>query len=288
MLRVSISQFQRSALFSSASSSSMLRRGYQSSSRATALIDLSSTYSFLAPAASALHVCATAGMFSATQTLLKPNIKSKNPYKVLGIPQGADVKTIKKAHRAMSMRYHPDVPGGSHEDFQRIQEAYEQVKSGTWVPRADDPESKNNSTARWQGFRYKTASRDSASFEDVMKDMHSKASASSSASDAAAGAEGAAAADGAEGPEGAAKKPRFNPQDIRIQAWFRLLTAWAVVFLVLRVAFFLAFPPKVEKKHRPSPAALNKNLQKDSAAAAVKSKSGPPPPARLPATPQAI
>lgn len=218
---------------------------------------------------------------SSTRVLLG----SKNPYKVLKIPQGASVKDIRAAYRKRSMLTHPDRPGGSHEAFQETQEAYEQIKSGVYIAKDGSGGSgdKSSGTSRWQGLRYKTATRDSASFEDVMKDMHSKAARDSSAGPADPNAADAPPGAGDEPP----KKQRFNPQDIRIQAWFRLLTAWAVVFLTLRLAFFFVFPPKVEKKARPNPALLAKN--DPLANKVVPAKKQPPPPVRLPSggnTPQ--
>ncbi len=50
-------------------------------------------------------------------------------YKVLGIKEGADEKTVKKAYRTLALKYHPDVnkAANASEHFQKICEAYEIV-----------------------------------------------------------------------------------------------------------------------------------------------------------------
>lgn len=52
-------------------------------------------------------------------------------YKILGVKQGADEKTVKKAYRKLALKYHPDVnPGpGASDKFHRICEAYEVILS---------------------------------------------------------------------------------------------------------------------------------------------------------------
>ena len=57
-------------------------------------------------------------------------------YKVLGIEATASDEEIKKAYRQMAIRYHPDKVAslgeeyqhGAKEKFQKIQEAYENIK----------------------------------------------------------------------------------------------------------------------------------------------------------------
>mmetsp|Transcript_34477 Transcript_34477/g.52917 ORF Transcript_34477/g.52917 Transcript_34477/m.52917 type:complete len:276 (-) Transcript_34477:1257-2084(-) len=49
-------------------------------------------------------------------------------YEVLGIPRDADDTSIKKAHRKLALKYHPDRNAGSEEsarNFRLVQEAYE-------------------------------------------------------------------------------------------------------------------------------------------------------------------
>lgn len=46
-----------------------------------------------------------------------------NPYKILGVPEEADDKTIKKAYRTLAAQHHPD-RGGDAEKFKEVAEAY--------------------------------------------------------------------------------------------------------------------------------------------------------------------
>ncbi|BFU18663.1 DnaJ family protein [Entamoeba histolytica HM-1:IMSS-B] len=46
-------------------------------------------------------------------------------YKVLGVPRNANEKEIKKAYRALSLKYHPDKPTGDKVKFEEINKAYE-------------------------------------------------------------------------------------------------------------------------------------------------------------------
>ena len=61
---------------------------------------------------------------------------TNSDYKVLGIESTATEEEIKKAYRQMAIRYHPDKVApmgeeyqkGAQEKFQKIQEAYENIK----------------------------------------------------------------------------------------------------------------------------------------------------------------
>jgi tetratricopeptide (TPR) repeat protein len=52
-------------------------------------------------------------------------VDSSDPHKLLGVPPGADLETIKQAYRRLARQYHPDVAGEAFkEQFQRVNEAY--------------------------------------------------------------------------------------------------------------------------------------------------------------------
>ncbi|HEY8134843.1 MAG TPA: J domain-containing protein, partial [Candidatus Limnocylindrales bacterium] len=47
-----------------------------------------------------------------------------DPYRALGVPRGASAADIKKAHRLLAKRYHPDAAKGDGNRFLVVQEAY--------------------------------------------------------------------------------------------------------------------------------------------------------------------
>lgn len=49
-----------------------------------------------------------------------------NHYQILGVPRNATIRDIKRAHRRLAKKYHPDGKGETRsEEFVRIREAYE-------------------------------------------------------------------------------------------------------------------------------------------------------------------
>jgi len=61
-----------------------------------------------------------------------------NPYKILGVSPDAPLDVIKKRHRELALKYHPDSPNGDQKRFVAVQEAYEAVKDGKWKPTAEN------------------------------------------------------------------------------------------------------------------------------------------------------
>jgi DnaJ-class molecular chaperone len=53
-----------------------------------------------------------------------------NPYSILGVQENASDEEIKKAYRRLAKQHHPDRPDGNEEQFKRISEAYDAIKSG--------------------------------------------------------------------------------------------------------------------------------------------------------------
>jgi curved DNA-binding protein CbpA len=53
-----------------------------------------------------------------------------DPYRALGVARGASDADIKKAHRRLAKRFHPDAPKGDAKRFLVIQEAYRVLSDG--------------------------------------------------------------------------------------------------------------------------------------------------------------
>ena len=51
-----------------------------------------------------------------------------DPFKVLGLKRSASDEDIKTKYRELILIHHPDKSGGDHEEFIRIQQAYEILK----------------------------------------------------------------------------------------------------------------------------------------------------------------
>ncbi len=57
-----------------------------------------------------------------------------DPYKVLGVNIHSSAEDIKRAHRVLALKHHPDVNGGDGARFQEIQAAFEELKSRNFQP----------------------------------------------------------------------------------------------------------------------------------------------------------
>ena len=56
---------------------------------------------------------------------MKPKSKDPDYYKILGLPRNATLRDIKRAHRSLAKKHHPDGKGKTRsEEFVQIQEAY--------------------------------------------------------------------------------------------------------------------------------------------------------------------
>lgn len=201
------------------------------------------------------------GAASPLHVQLRFAASAKNPYTVLGLKQGATKEEIKKAYRVMARKHHPDAPGGNHEKFQEIQEAYDSIKSGVWIRKGEDGATAGGggdgggSGNRYSGFRYTTRThhKSKVSYDEFYTEMHTGKVKRNPFDD-----------DEDEDPEAEAarKDPRRNPfamNEIAFQAWLRFILLWCSLFVTLRLGLFLAFPPKWEKPRRkPPPRELKK------------------------------
>lgn len=184
------------------------------------------------------------------------SVAKKTPYAVLGVKRTATKEEIKKAYRVMARKHHPDAPGGDHQKFQEIQEAYEQIKTGVWIDKGNGGSSgdggengSSRSASVYSSLRYRTRTHKSAnvSYEDFYTEMHTGKVKKNPFEDEENEKKSASKTD-----------EEKNSREALFAAWFRFITLWCIVFVSFRVTFFAAFPPvrKEKPKKPPLPAAL--------------------------------
>jgi hypothetical protein len=93
------------------------------------------------------------------------NLKDLNPYQVLGFDNTipTDMGLIKKNYRILALKYHPDKNPSGTEIFKRINNAYDQIKSGNVGP--DDFKTSTNSSPAPAYTFSSSASADDIFFE---------------------------------------------------------------------------------------------------------------------------
>jgi DnaJ-class molecular chaperone len=64
-------------------------------------------------------------------------VKAKNYYVLLGVPTDATPDRIKRAYRRLARQWHPDTAGGSAEQFQTLQDAYQTLSNAVTRERYD-------------------------------------------------------------------------------------------------------------------------------------------------------
>jgi molecular chaperone DnaJ len=55
-----------------------------------------------------------------------------NPYKILGVENGASTEDCRKAYKKLCRKYHPD-NGGDSNMFDSVNKAWEQIQSGVVI-----------------------------------------------------------------------------------------------------------------------------------------------------------
>jgi DnaJ-class molecular chaperone len=68
----------------------------------------------------------------------KPKTTAKDFYGLLGVPKDAPPDLIKRAYRRLARQWHPDATGGSAEQFQSLQDAYETLSNQAARDRYDN------------------------------------------------------------------------------------------------------------------------------------------------------
>eukprot|EP00758_Cryptobia_borreli_P010881 Tbor_TRINITY_DN5609_c3_g1::TRINITY_DN5609_c3_g1_i1::g.9549::m.9549 len=176
---------------------------------------------------------------------------SKNPYTILGIKHGASKADIKKAYRVMAAKHHPDAPGGSNDKFQELQAAYDEIKTGVWIPKdgggsGGGDRASGGRSNKYDGFQWYTDGKRGSkkSYEKMQQEMHTGETRRSDFDDDE---------DLDNNNKDKGKKINNNPMgasDMMMAAWFRLISLWTGVFVICRVVLFFTFPPRHQPLQR--------------------------------------
>jgi len=83
-------------------------------------------------------------------------VRSTTMYDVLGVSPTATPEQLKKAHRKLALKYHPDRPGGNEAEFKKVQTAYEVLsddrKRAIYDQTGDQDAAEHGQQAPPQGF----------------------------------------------------------------------------------------------------------------------------------------
>jgi len=94
----------------------------------------------------------------------------RDPYEVLDVQRGATLAEIRRAYRRRARVVHPDVPGGSDEDFRRLTRAFATVSDGKSRTVLDAAEMRRKARERasrsWDDARERAASSASGGYGD--------------------------------------------------------------------------------------------------------------------------
>lgn len=105
-----------------------------------------------------------------------------NPYEVLGVPEGADEETVKKAYKKLVKKYHPDkyvnnpLADLASEKLKEINKAYDMITSGKASSNYDDGDSyggygQNSKDASFQTVRMLINRRNINAAEQMLKTL---------------------------------------------------------------------------------------------------------------------
>ena len=74
-----------------------------------------------------------------------------NPYKVLGLDEGASKDEVTRAYRKLAKKYHPDLNPGDEAAAKKMAEvnaAYDAITNGSWASRSSRALSRSKSSSR--------------------------------------------------------------------------------------------------------------------------------------------